>query len=342
MPDPEDSSPPTRARSIGLVLGAGGVPAYAFHTGALAGLADAAGWDARSAELIIGTSAGAGAASMLRAGLAPLDNYAHALGRPLSAEGEEFYARLPAGAWDSGADGEAGRLPASAALAARGLLRWPPRPGLAVAGGLPRGRRSPAPMGARHRALHPQWPARSLWICAVRLRDGRRVVFGRDDHPPLDVGDAVQASSAVPGFFTPVEIGGEDYVDGGTWSVTNADLTRGLGFDAVVVLAPLSTPHGFTSLPGRLWGRAPSWGEPARAAYRAYHRAVLEAEIRRVRQAGTPVIAIEPTDADLEVLQTTTADGRRPDIVERIYTSVVERVRNDAELTALLTAAVPV
>ncbi len=36
-----------------LVLGAGGVAGYSFHTGVLAALQDA-GWDARTAELIVG------------------------------------------------------------------------------------------------------------------------------------------------------------------------------------------------------------------------------------------------------------------------------------------------
>ncbi|MBJ7282394.1 MAG: hypothetical protein JHD40_04705, partial [Acidimicrobiia bacterium] len=50
---------PRKAPRIGLVLGAGGLTGQAFHAGVLAGLADGIGWDARSAELVVGTSAGA-------------------------------------------------------------------------------------------------------------------------------------------------------------------------------------------------------------------------------------------------------------------------------------------
>ena len=55
--------------SVGLVLGAGGVVGGAYHAGALAALAETAGWDARDAEVIVGTSAGSIAAAALRAGL---------------------------------------------------------------------------------------------------------------------------------------------------------------------------------------------------------------------------------------------------------------------------------
>ena len=58
---------------IGLVLGAGGVVGHAFHAGVLSALAEATDWDARNAELIVGTSAGSVVGSVLRAGLAPAD-----------------------------------------------------------------------------------------------------------------------------------------------------------------------------------------------------------------------------------------------------------------------------
>jgi predicted acylesterase/phospholipase RssA len=52
---------------IALVLGAGGVAGGAFHAGALAALHDALGWDARSADLVVGTSAGSLAETAMEA-----------------------------------------------------------------------------------------------------------------------------------------------------------------------------------------------------------------------------------------------------------------------------------
>ncbi len=332
---------PGRTRSVGLVLGAGGVAGYAFHIGALAALGEHGRFDARGADLIVGTSAGAAIGSLLRAGLSGADLYAHRLGRTLSPEGDALVALLPALAWDGGPEHRPRQGPASVLLAARGLLRWPPRPGVMLAGALRRGVRSPTPLGEHHRALHARWPAASLWLCAVRMRDGRRVVFGRDDHPPLDVGRAVAASCAVPRRFSPVAVHDEQYVDGGTWSATNADLLAHVGFDVVVIIAPLSTPHGLRAT-GRLLAAARQDGcKPRRLVARAYHRAVLQAEVRRVLRSGTPVVTIEPTQDDLVVLD---ARGPSPDggvdIAEQAFASVAARLRSDHELAVLLTPTV--
>ena len=58
---------------IGLVLGAGGVVGQAYHAGTLAALCEVTSWDPRQAEVIIGTSAGSGAAALLRLGLSAAD-----------------------------------------------------------------------------------------------------------------------------------------------------------------------------------------------------------------------------------------------------------------------------
>src|SRR6185436_7750278 len=110
----------------------------------------------------------------------------------------------------------------------------------ALAGLLPEGSIPTDAIGARVRGLYggTRWPERPLWICAVRLRDGHRVVFGRDPVDVPDIGVAVEASSAIPGFFRPVRIGEERYIDGGVHSPTNAELLAGLSLDGVVVVSP--------------------------------------------------------------------------------------------------------
>src|SRR6478672_11229899 len=79
---------------IGLVLGAGGVTGGAFHAGVLSALADVLGWDARTAEIVVGTSAGSLTGAILRAGLPPADLAARAQDRPLSAEGRRVLSRV--------------------------------------------------------------------------------------------------------------------------------------------------------------------------------------------------------------------------------------------------------
>jgi NTE family protein len=84
-------------------------------------------------------------------------------------------------------------------------------------------------MAARIDATGVSWDGR-LRVAAVDLASGRRVMFGAPGSPPATVGQAVEASCAIPGYFRPVAIGGRRYVDGGAWSPTNmdtADVARG-------------------------------------------------------------------------------------------------------------------
>jgi len=79
--------------TVALVLGAGGDVGHAFHIGALSALADEFDWDAREADLIVGTSAGSVVGASLRSGLGPDDMRRRALGEPLSPDGTELVRR---------------------------------------------------------------------------------------------------------------------------------------------------------------------------------------------------------------------------------------------------------
>ena len=81
--------------TVGLVLGAGGLQAAAQHAGVLAALAEATGWDPRSADVVVGTSAGATTAASLRAGLSAADHRSHYLGDPLTADGQALVVYKP-------------------------------------------------------------------------------------------------------------------------------------------------------------------------------------------------------------------------------------------------------
>ena len=80
--------------TVGLVLSAGGMHAAAHHAGALSALAEATGWDPRTADVIVGTSAGSNTAVALRAGLSPADQGDHYAGRPISADGQALVGRV--------------------------------------------------------------------------------------------------------------------------------------------------------------------------------------------------------------------------------------------------------
>jgi NTE family protein len=310
---------------VGLVLGAGGAVGHAFHAGVLSALEEQTGWDPRTAEIIVGTSAGSGMGAMLRIGLSAADMAARASDRPLSAEGARLVAKV--GTTPALADIQRTRQPASGdrprTIAGPGVLTqvlrrpWTARATAVAAAMLPAGRRPTSVISSGIRSLHgPGWPDRPLWICAVRVDDGRRVVFGRDraDSPAADVGDAVAASCAIPGYFEPVTIDGVRYVDGGAHSPTNADLLAGLDLDAVIVSSPMSV--------ARRHLRA-SLDIGARLMFHRY----LAAELTRVRRKGTRVLTFEPTGEDLGVMGINAMDWtRRPRVVQHVRDSARRRI----------------
>ena len=90
------------------------------------------------------------------------------------------------------------------------------------------------------------WAGGRVAVVACEATTGQWRVF--DGTSRVDVVDAVAASCAVPGVWPPVTIDGSRYIDGGIWSLTNADLATGC--DLVVVLAPLSDRTMHTELAG--------------------------------------------------------------------------------------------
>src|SRR5687768_14183120 len=79
---------------IGLVLGAGGVVGQAYHAGVLAALEHDLGWDPRTADVIVGSSAGSVTGSLLRLGVSASDLAAWAVEAPLSVEGAPVMEQL--------------------------------------------------------------------------------------------------------------------------------------------------------------------------------------------------------------------------------------------------------
>lgn len=268
---------------VGLVLGGGGVTGMAFHAGVLTALELDFDWDVRSADVVVGTSAGSIVAGLLRAGVPASDLAARAVGLDPAGSAPELSEGLA----------QPPRLPS---FALRNLLRplRIPDPSLVV-GALRRPWRLD-PVGttmgllrdgaldvAEHQdalrsVLGDRWPDQRTYLCAVRQRDLRRVVFGRDAR--ATPAQAVAASCAVPGYFGPVRIGDESYVDGGVHSPTNATVLAGERLDLVIVSSPMSATH-----PGSM-GLA-AWA-------RRYAGAKLRREIRMLRAQQIPTAVIEP------------------------------------------------
>lgn len=269
--------------AYGLVLGAGGQAGEAFHRGVVRALTDL-GFDARRAEVIVGTSAGSIVAASIRRYVRPVGDAA--------AEAPPARRR---------------RLPARST--ALDLVRRP-RQLLNAALLSPEfasGRTSLAFLRDGVSRQHQRWPEAPLYVVAVRRGDGKRVVFGKGHEPRPAVGAAVAASCAIPGYFSSVEIDGTTYVDGGLHSPTNADVLADTPLDLVVVSSPMSMQ--VRSLRARL-------DLPVRLLFHGY----LREEVWALRRRGTRVVTIEPDRAVLAAMGLNLMDGTRVhDIEERAY-----------------------
>jgi NTE family protein len=270
---------------LGLVLGAGGVVGLAYHAGVLHALEEEGGIRLASADLIVGTSAGAAIAAYLRSGWSTADFWNEAQ----AGEGEERN-----GWGDILAPNFASPLElvqrgvGSAYVLGRSVLRIPvPAVPAVLRRAFPGGLFAMAEGRDRLEAELPAtWPREPLWLCAVDIGSGRRVVLGRDAETRIDLPRAVQASCAIPGIFPPVRVGDHVLVDGGAHSTTNLDLAANAGCDLIICVAPMAYDPGGSPGPVIQLARR----VPARA---------LAQEAGAARRRGAEVLLLRPTAAEV-------------------------------------------
>lgn len=203
-----------------LVLGGGGVGGIAWLLGVATSLRDA-GVDLETADVLVGTSAGAAVAAQLATGqvdaAAAMQQTEDTTEIAAQFDIETFQATLFEAAMAGSDRQDTTRRMANIADQGPGVS--PDRRRQVVAARLP----------------VQEWPERDLRIAVVRKATCERIALDR--HGVAGLVDAVAASCAVPGIWPAVTIVGEPHVDGGVHSTTNADLAAGC--DLVLVLVPV-------------------------------------------------------------------------------------------------------
>ncbi|MCX6461475.1 MAG: patatin-like phospholipase family protein [Actinobacteria bacterium] len=282
----------------GIVLGGGGVLGAAWMTGALCALEQVHGFDPREADVIVGTSAGSVVGALLAAGITPLQMRDHQLGKSIS-EGP-----LAGFSWDyeRATGGQRPKMPklrgpGSGELLRNSLGRLRHMPTTAFLSALmPEGNGSLERVGHLMDAITPmgEWSSHpNFWAVAMDYQTGDRVAFGQATAPVAPLSEAVMASCAIPGWFSPVSINGRRYVDGGAVSATNVDLVAAAALDEVFVLAPmvsfaLDEPDSVLARLERRW--------------RIQVTKRCLSEVEKVRDAGADVVVLGPGPADLEMM----------------------------------------
>jgi NTE family protein len=297
---------------VGLVLGAGGTVGQAYHAGVLAALEHDLGWDPRSADVIVGTSAGSVTGALLRVGVPAHDLAAWAVDAPLSVETmarhQDYLDREPPTFPPLSLDYWLRRwqLPPAGLVRRIATRPWAIRPSVLASAMMPAGEVDLIDhVSPLDEVIEAPWPE-ALWVCATRRDDGARVVFGRPGAPPAPLSAGVAASCAIPGYFAPIELHGRTYFDGGVVSPSNADVLRSRPLDLVIAIAPMSAAGGLVPK------------VDAALRYSVHRR--LERELAILADRGTTVVRIEPAGDALDAMGVNMmAQDRADEVVQAAF-----------------------
>jgi NTE family protein len=75
----------------------------------------------------------------------------------------------------------------------------------------------------------------AVFVSAVDVDRGERVIFGPGFHDEVPISEAVTASCCVPGLFRPFRIGDAYYLDGELVRTLSADVAANAGADVIIV-----------------------------------------------------------------------------------------------------------
>ena len=294
-----------------LVFGGGGVLGGTWAVGALSAWQEVTGMNPKDVDIIVGTSAGSVLAALVASGVSIEELITHYKDRHVTTGPLAGYEWDPDRATGGNRPGLPKlRGPGSPALIRSSLRNFGQLPATAVLSAfLPEGGRSLERIGHLIDAVTPfgEWSDHpNLWVVATDYSDGHRVVFGRPGAPVAPLASAVMASCAIPGWFSPVDIGGRTYIDGGAVSATSVDVLAHTGVDEVYVIAPMvsfesDSPTGIQARLERRW--------------RSQVTKVCRDEMALVRAAGASVYALGPGPQDLEAIGANLMDSRRRELV---------------------------
>jgi NTE family protein len=185
---------------------------------------------------------------------------------------------------------------------------------------------------------------RELFIVAMNLDTAERVVFGHNENTTASISQAVQASTALPGFYKPARIHGVDYVDGGVRRTANIDVAIEHGAQLVVCynpfrplynrVIPRPTPDGgyaFDGVPLAARGLVAVLNQ----VFRTLLHSRLQYGLREFQEDGRfrgDIIVIEPQESDVSFFRMNPlAFWERRVAAEHGYLSVTRSIERQFE-----------
>jgi NTE family protein len=187
-----------------------------------------------------------------------------------------------------------------------------------------------------------------LTLVATNLDSGEAAPFGQPGWDHVPISRAVQASSALPGLFPPVEIDNSYYVDGALKKTLHAGVAMDGGIDLMICLNPL-VPFDATQAPELSMAqrvmrrglprerqaipRIVDGGLPAvlSQTFRSMIHSRLELGMKHYEHAypDTDIVLIEPDARDTDMfLANTFSYGQRRQLAEHAYQTTREMLRS--------------
>lgn len=187
-----------------------------------------------------------------------------------------------------------------------------------------------------------------LTLVATNLDSGEAAPFGQPGWDHVPISRAVQASSALPGLFPPVEIDNSYYVDGALKKTLHAGVAMDGGIDLMLCLNPL-VPFDATEAPGLSMAqrvmrrglprerqaipRIVDGGLPAvlSQTFRSMIHSRLELGMKHYEHAypDTDIVLMEPDHRDADLfLANTFSYAQRRQLAEHAYQKTREMLRS--------------
>ena len=176
-----------------------------------------------------------------------------------------------------------------------------------------------------------------LYVVATDLDSSETVVFGGEgeDHVPISM--AVQASTALPGLYPPVEIEGRYYVDGVLNKTVHASVAFEQGAGLVICvnpIVPVDTARAVAEGAMRR-GRLMDRGMPG--VMSQTFRTLIHSRMGtgmasyQGRYAGADLLLFEPRKDDYRMFFTNVFSfASRQEVIEHAYRSTLEQLRDRA------------
>lgn len=352
-------TPPARRRGdrcrIGLAIAGGGPIGAMYELGALRALDDAIeGLDLNALDVYVGVSSGSFLAAALANGMGTAQMFRIFItGSDVELEfrPEQFlrpavmeYARRATG------------LPLSLARLWRD---WARRPGSASFSDLLDHMASLVPTGVfdnagiesfLRQAFTTQGRSndfreleRKLFVVAVDINSGEAIRFGAPGWDDVPISKAIQASSALPGLYPPVEVRGRQLVDGALRRTMHASVALDEGIDLLLGINPLVPFDASRSTSARHPQRLTSGGLPVvlSQTFRTLLQSRMEVGLAKYTQTypGVDQLVFEPNPEDGEMFFTSIFGYRsRARVCDYAYRSTLGDLRQHAAALAPLLA----